>query len=153
MIPIHGFPRCGRSWAGLPSGESTTRSTVKKLCFDRIRCVTLLSGLLLAVSLAAAPVDFGRDIQPILRMRCLGCHNARQQTSGLRLDNPEHALKGGYAGAAIKPGNSGASRLYQMVTAGVMSDGKRVTMPPNAPLPPKEAALLRDWIDQGALDN
>ncbi|MBL8291137.1 MAG: PSD1 domain-containing protein [Bryobacterales bacterium] len=112
--------------------------------------MTLLSGLLLAAGLAAAPVDFGRDIQPILRMRCLGCHNARQQTSGLRLDNPEHALKGGYAGVAIKPGDSGASRLYQMVTVGVTSDGKRVTMPPNAPLPPREAALLRDWIDQGA---
>ncbi|MEO8128557.1 MAG: DUF1549 domain-containing protein, partial [Bryobacteraceae bacterium] len=92
-------------------------------------------------------VDFARDVEPILRTNCRGCHGERQQMSGLRLDHPEAALKGAYSGPVIKPGNSAGSRLIQVVSG----EGK-VKMPPAGPgLKAEQVATLRRWIDQGAV--
>ena len=43
-------------------------------------------------------VEFTADIQPILKKRCEACHGAAQQISGLRLDQRDAALAGGYSG-------------------------------------------------------
>lgn len=72
------------------------------------------------------------------------------QSSGLRLDRGADALRGGYSGAVIKPGDSAASRLFVMVTTGITHDRKTVKMPPGAPLTAGEIALLKRWIDEGA---
>ena len=40
-------------------------------------------------------VDFVRDVQPILRQRCYGCHGSTQQMNGFRLDRRSDALRGG----------------------------------------------------------
>ncbi len=96
---------------------------------------------------AKVQVDFSRDIEPIFQKHCQGCHGARQQMSGLRLDHPDAVSKGGYSGAAIRPGNSAGSRLIQMV-AGLVP-GK--VMPMGGPLlSAEQVGLLRAWIDQGA---
>ena len=94
-----------------------------------------------------AEVDFVRDVQPILRKRCLGCHGAVRPQSGLRLDNRTHAIEGGYSGVVLKPGDSAGSKLYRVVA------GKdTLTMPPGgAKLPQAEVDLIRTWIDEGAL--
>ncbi len=98
--------------------------------------------LLFLAALSALAADFARDVEPVLRARCQGCHGAQVQSNGLRLDNREDARKGGYSGAAIQPGSAQASKLIQMIAAG--------KMPPGAPLPPAELAVLREWIDSGA---
>ena len=101
---------------------------------------------LLAVAVNAE-VDFTRDVQPILRARCFGCHGPALQTSGFRLDLGPAALKGGYGGAAIKPGASAASPLIHRVAG---ENGAPV-MPPAGPrLTPDQVKLLRQWIDEGA---
>ena len=105
---------------------------------------------LLAVSLfgqTARKVDFGADVQPILKKRCEACHGAAQQISGLRLDQREGAMAGGYSGPVIVPGKSAESKIIQRVTGapGVM------VMPPSGPkLTPEEIGVLRAWIDSGA---
>src|SRR5260370_30289941 len=56
--------------------------------------------------------------------------------------------KGGDAGPAIVPGQSGASVLVERITA-----TKAGRMPPRSegdPLKEREIALIRRWIDQGA---
>jgi hypothetical protein len=104
------------------------------------------AGLLLLAS-AAAPVDFARDVEPILRKNCHAWHGAVQQMNGLRLDRAEDALRGGYSGPAIVPGRSAQSRLIQMVTGKV--EGK-IMPPAGARLTGAEIATLASWIDQGA---
>src|SRR5688572_22733335 len=97
----------------------------------------------------ARPVNFVKDIQPILEQSCLKCHNADVSMSGLRLDDREHALKGGDLGTDILPGKSDRSRLIHLA-ARLVSE---LEMPPKGqgdPLTPEEVALLRAWIDQGA---
>ena len=64
---------------------------------------------------ANVAVDFDRDVAPLFAKQCQTCHGASQQMSGLRLDSRAAALKGGYTGAAIEPGESGQSSLIHML--------------------------------------
>ncbi|MBI2680136.1 MAG: PSD1 domain-containing protein [Candidatus Solibacter usitatus] len=103
------------------------------------------------VCLAAAettPVEFSRDVEPIFRTRCQGCHGAKQQMSGLRLDRGEDAMRGGYSGAVIVPRKSADSRLIQMVAGAVEG---RIMPPAGEKLSAAEIGVLRAWIDQGAV--
>ncbi len=86
-----------------------------------------------------AKVDFGRDVQPILRANCVGCHGPTQQNSGLRLDRRRDAMRGGTI-PVITPGSGDTSRL---VSAGM-------PMPPTGPLDASQIATIKTWIDQGA---
>jgi mono/diheme cytochrome c family protein len=96
---------------------------------------------------AQRSVDFAREIQPIFRARCLACHGAAQQLSGLRLDNRAEAMKGGYSGPVIQSGDSAASALIHRVAG----QGNLMVMPPTGErLTAEQIALLRAWIDQGA---
>ncbi len=104
----------------------------------------MISGIALIGLLAAAPPDFLRDVQPILVKNCTGCHGEAVQSSGLRLDRAADALKGGYSGRAIEPGDPASSKLIRMV-----AEGK---MPPSGPkLTSGEVATLKDWIAAGAV--
>jgi mono/diheme cytochrome c family protein len=92
-------------------------------------------------------VDFERDIRPLLHARCIECHGADKQKSGLRLDQKAAAMKGGAGGAVIVPGNSAASELIRRVSGNDYAE----KMPPTGNrLTPREIALLKAWIDAGA---
>ena len=95
---------------------------------------------------AERQVDFLKEVQPLIE-RCQACHGEQQQMNGFRLDRREDALRGGYSGAVIIPGNSARSRLIHLI-AGLEED---VVMPPAGErLTAQQIALLRAWIDQGA---
>ncbi|MCA9012762.1 MAG: hypothetical protein KDB01_23580, partial [Planctomycetaceae bacterium] len=94
-------------------------------------------------------IDYLRDVSPILRSKCARCHNEVDPGGGLRLDAGEEMLMGGDSGVAIVPGNSGESRLI----LAVMQSGD-LKMPPldeAKPLDPEQIAILRQWIDEGAI--
>ena len=92
-------------------------------------------------------VDFAQDVEPIFRSRCHSCHGPSNQTNGLRFDEREAALQGGYSGRVIVPGSSAESKLVQRVS----SSKEDFRMPPIGPrLTAKEIATLTSWIDQGA---
>src|SRR5262245_16077559 len=96
---------------------------------------------------ARSKVDFVRDVEPILHTKCFECHGSAMQMNGLRFDQKEAALKGGYSGTAIVVGRSAASPLIQRVASA--KDGFK--MPPAGPaLTTREIGVLRAWIDQGA---
>ena len=96
---------------------------------------------------SARIVDFATDVEPILHARCYACHGPSVQMNGLRFDRREAAMKGGYTGPAVLPGDSGSSALIHRVSSPV--DGFR--MPPAEPrLTREEVGILRAWIDQGA---
>jgi len=48
-----------------------------------------------AVAQTPGKVDFARDVQPILRQHCIGCHGAALHQAGLRLDRRSDAMRGG----------------------------------------------------------
>ena len=92
-------------------------------------------------------VDFATQIAPILEERCQVCHGVALRSGGLRLDNREDALKGGYSGPVIVAGKSAESRLILLVSG---ATGELVMPPTGERLPSTEIALLRAWVDQGA---
>lgn len=95
---------------------------------------------------AQARIDFARDVQPILRQRCIGCHGPSQQMAGLRLDRRRDAMRGSTFGTVIGPGNSDGSRLALRVSG----TSRGTQMPPTGALPPEQIAVLKRWVDEGA---
>src|SRR5437762_8516509 len=54
---------------------------------------------------APTPVDFVKDVQPLLKQRCWRCHGGDHQEGGLRLNEKKSAFAGGDSGKpAIVPG-------------------------------------------------
>jgi mono/diheme cytochrome c family protein len=106
-----------------------------------------VAALLAAPAAAAEPVDYVRDVKPLLARHCAICHGADKQRSGLRLDTADGLIKGGDSGPAVVPGKSAESRVIRAVQG---AEGV-VAMPPKGPrLLPREIALLAAWIDAGA---
>ena len=99
-------------------------------------------------SLAAAdPVDYVRDVKPILRERCFSCHGALKQKGKLRLDTVAAMKIGGKDGPVVKPGDAAGSVLFDRVSD---SDEKTRMPPEGEPLTAAQIALLKAWIEQGA---
>jgi hypothetical protein len=97
---------------------------------------------------AAAPVDFNRQIHPILSENCFQCHGPddRQRKAKLRLDLKEQAL--GH-GTVIVPGHPDRSDLIDRLT----TDDPHRRMPPaktGKRLTPQQVELVRRWIEEGA---
>jgi len=91
---------------------------------------------------APAKVDFAKDVLPILRQNCVGCHGPAQQSSGFRLDRKSEVI--GRRG--ILPGNVENSLLYFRITGNQYG----LQMPPTGPLRPEQIKTIKTWIEQGA---
>src|SRR5262245_7230578 len=111
-----------------------------------------LIGLAAAALATAAPaqqppstIDFQRDVQPIFRDHCVGCHGPEMQMAGFRLDRRADAMRGGTQ-TNIGPRNADGSRLYHRLIG--TNFGTR--MPPGKPLSDGQIAIVKQWIDEGA---
>lgn len=95
-------------------------------------------------------VSFNRDIRPIFASECVACHGGVKRASGLSLIYREQALAEADSGEqAIVPGDLEASHLLERVA----DSDPDYRMPPGdhgPPLPSREVALLKKWIEQGA---
>jgi hypothetical protein len=117
------------------------------------RAVFLVFALSVTVHAAAAPkpVDFNREIRPILSDNCFHCHGPDEANRkvGLRLDTKEGAFAKRGDTAVIVAGDSKASRLVQRIT----HEKKALRMPPaysNLSLTPAQVEIVKRWIDEGA---
>ncbi|MBI1357580.1 MAG: DUF1553 domain-containing protein [Acidobacteria bacterium] len=108
-------------------------------------CLALTLALLAPAAWAADPVSFSEQIRPLLEKRCLGCHGAEQQMSGLDLSARESALRGGAHGPAIQPDNPAESLLLAYVRG-----SKEPRMPLGDALAADDVELLARWVEQGA---
>ena len=69
----------------------------------------------------ARPVEFKRDIEPILASSCVKCHARGRAKGGFLIDTRETLLRGGDSGPVVVAGQSQASLLIALV-AGVDPD-------------------------------
>jgi WD40 repeat protein/mono/diheme cytochrome c family protein len=94
----------------------------------------------------AAP-DYTKQIAPIFRTYCSGCHNRKDAEGELTLDTFAGLKKGGENGAIVVAGKPEKSRLLLSVERKV-----EPFMPPEGEKAPSKAeiALLRAWIKAGA---
>ncbi|WP_051945995.1 PSD1 and planctomycete cytochrome C domain-containing protein [Verrucomicrobium sp. BvORR106] len=104
-----------------------------------------------APSWAATPLDFNRDIQPILSENCYHCHgpDKAERKGGLRLDE-EAAAKALVDGhIAIRPGDSSQSTAIQRIFS---TDPEEVMPTPksNRKLTAAQKEMLKRWVEEGA---
>jgi hypothetical protein len=95
---------------------------------------------------SASPIQFARDIQPILQNSCVKCHGRGKAKGGFQIDTRETFLKGGESGAAVIEGKSGESLLIEMVSG---LDPDNVMPQKGSHLSAAQVGLLRAWIDHG----
>ncbi|MFM7039215.1 MAG: PSD1 and planctomycete cytochrome C domain-containing protein [Planctomycetaceae bacterium] len=89
--------------------------------------------------------QFALQVFPILKRRCIECHGAGLQESGLRLDDGK-SLR---TTKVVTGGQPLHSELWRRVT---LSDESAERMPPTGDrLSASELAVLRSWIEQGAV--
>jgi len=105
-----------------------------------------------ASATTAGPVQFNRDIRPILSDHCFSCHgpDVQKMKGGLRLDLREAALRPAKSGKkAILPRDAAGSELVHRL---LTDDADELMPPPEAhkPLKPEQKALLQRWIAEGA---
>jgi hypothetical protein len=98
-------------------------------------------------SLAGGPVEYNRDVRPILAENCFPCHgpDSAARKADLRLDRREGAIDAG----AVTPGDPAASELI----ARINSSNRKELMPPpslHKVLTAHQKDILRQWIEAGA---
>ena len=107
------------------------------------------AGLIALAPLSAAePVDYLRDVKPILTQHCVRCHGAEKEEAGLRTDTAAALKLGGDSGSLVKLKAGGASLLMQVVE-GTHPDVPRMPYK-KPPLDAAQIATLREWVKQGA---
>ncbi len=116
-------------------------------------------GVVVALSLNAdaaetsvpSSIEFNRDVRPILSEHCFVCHGPdhNRREAELRLDTQEGLVGQGRDVKPVVAGKLQASELLRRIT----SSDPDLHMPPASTgkqLSPREIAILRQWIEQGA---
>ncbi len=113
--------------------------------------LALVAALAAAVGRADEPVEFNRDVRPILSDACFSCHgfDAKARKAKLRLDVPEGAFQARDGVLPVKAGDPKASEVWARIT----SDDPDAVMPPahsNKTLTAAQKTTIKTWIEQGA---
>ena len=107
--------------------DGTSKPNRMLLCLVCLSVSSLKLGL--GENRDSQPVEFDRDIRPILSQNCFTCHgpDERQRQANLRLDTREgiFADRGGYQ--VVVPENPEDSRLIQRV--GAENPAQRMPLP------------------------
>lgn len=93
-------------------------------------------------------VYFVNSVLPLIKSSCgmAGCHDMETAEHGIILTEYYRIKITG----EIKPGNSGGSKLYRVLSK---SGESKMPPSPNAELSSEQKAIIAKWIDQGAKNN
>src|SRR5918993_1650972 len=113
--------------------------------------LAFVSVLVLSAAASAQPVEYARDVLPILSENCYHCHGLDEpaRKAKLRLDTKEGAFRVADGVAVIVPHDAAKSELVRRITS---TDPDEV-MPPKGDirkLKPQQVATLKRWVEQGA---
>ncbi|MBI1841605.1 MAG: DUF1553 domain-containing protein [Verrucomicrobia bacterium] len=122
------------------------------------RWVSFLIGVLLArvcagAATSPAPIDFNRDVRPILSENCFACHgpDKDKRKAGLRLDSREEIVRKLESGhAAVVPGKPDESQVLKALALPDDDDGHMPPRKTGKRVTPQQEAALRRWIEEGA---
>ncbi len=105
----------------------------------------LLTTITTLITATAVAQDYHRDIAPILRTYCAGCHNDTDREGEFSMETYAALRKGGEKGDPLKAEEKGTHFLRAI-------DGTaKAKMPPKdePQLPAQELATLKDWLAKG----
>lgn len=116
---------------------------------NRFTTLSLATALLFAfASKSVAVPDFQKDVAPLMRQYCAGCHNDEDFEGDYSIERYADLVEGGSKGSLLKAGDAEGSRLIKMMTGGM-----KLQMPPRDDPQPSEdeKELLKSWITAGAI--
>jgi hypothetical protein len=112
---------------------------------------TLFFGIFVGTLCSAEPINFSRQIRPILSENCIACHgpDEKARKGKLRLDDEQDAKRDRKGDFVILPGKPEQSELIKRIES---TDPEEVMPPPkqHKTIPAAQVALLKQWIKQGA---
>ena len=112
----------------------------------------LAFSVIVSPSQAADPkpkITYDQHVLPILKDKCLGCHNADKAKGGLDMTTYGKLIEGGASGEVVKPGDANGSRLFTL-----SSHKEEPKMPPDSPPLAKDRLdTISAWIAGGLLEN
>lgn len=95
---------------------------------------------------AATTSGFAGSVYPIFEAKCIKCHGVEQVKEGLSMLSYDELMAGSFNGPVVLPGNADGSLLVDLIARGKMPNrGPKVTE--------GELQIIKDWINQGALNN
>ncbi|MEN3942209.1 SUMF1/EgtB/PvdO family nonheme iron enzyme [Prosthecobacter sp. SYSU 5D2] len=104
------------------------------------------------VTLEVTPrIDFVKNIQPILEQNCVTCHNPDKDKGDWILSTKKEAFETGENAPNIVAFDPAKSALYHLTA---LAEDEDDLMPPaksGGPLKKEEIAMLKSWIEQGAV--
>lgn len=107
-----------------------------------------LSAVTLFAAVSTKPVSYYKDIVPVFKRSCTGCHHPGKLKGELDLTTYAGFLKGGKHGPGFKAGSLTNSLVVEEIS------GSEPTMPKEGdPLGKAEIAMIERWIMQGARDD
>ena len=118
--------------------------------------ITLLAGVYLAGCANQPRVSYQRDVDPVLKSKCIGCHipphGEGYRKAGLDFTSYDTLMEGTFYGPVIVPGDSRRS-ILNMLVEGRAGELSRVLENNHIPMTDHEIEMLHLWVEQGALDN
>ena len=116
-----------------------------------LTCAVALLTATTALAAPPGPVEFNRDVRPILSDKCFACHglDAKKRKADLRLDLADSVMADRKGVRAVVPGEIGKSALWARINS---ADADEVMPPPEThkTVSPGEKETLKRWIEQGA---
>ena len=117
----------------------------------RVVVAALLAGCFAGSTSVADPVDFNRDIRPILSDNCFECHgpDAEQRQTELRLDTRDGLFRTTDEHSSVVPGDFAKSELFRRIS----SSDPDERMPPldsGRMLTARQISAIKQWIESGA---
>lgn len=120
------------------------------VCISVLMFLGTPDGMQLMADEPDVAVHFDGHVSEILKRNCWNCHGDSKQEAGLNLTSYESVLKGGSGGAVVVSGRASASRLLDVL---IETDPEKRMPPDTDPLPSKEIAIIKKWIEAGLLEN
>ena len=112
------------------------------------RVFLLLSSFTAVDAAQTVPPDFIRDVQPILELHCLRCHEDGKSRGGLKMDTRENFFHGGSDEDSVIPGQPDASGVIRRILLRPIDEGH---MPDKGrALEQAEIDTLVAWVKGGA---
>src|SRR3954447_23056778 len=113
-------------------------------------CWVVAASVAWSASSLAGPVDYDREVRPILAENCYACHgpDGNVRKADLRLDRKEDVFRERPGGAAVVPGDAEASELVRRLTE---ADPELLMPPPKSgkALTVAQVETLRRWVAEG----
>ncbi len=96
---------------------------------------------------ASIPVSFERDVAPILKTNCLGCHGDDRDAGNLRMNSYANMARGGSSGLLAVPGRP----MQSLMIAKLLTSDEQQRMPKDSPkLGEADVRTIYRWVEQGA---